>query len=1083
MPNTSLASGSIGQTLAGELRGRLESAVRSAREAAEAGATAALIRLGVADEEAPAHLEEAGRLLRRRLRAHARVLGDALSERGEQAVQHLVWEAAYEHWHRMLFARFLSERSLLIWEGGASVTLDECHDIAASDGKALGVRSGWELAGRLAERMLPQLFRADSPVLAIQFAPEHQQALERLLEALPQSVFLASDSLGWAYQFWQGRRKEEVNASQVKVGADELPPVTQLFTEPFMVEYLLHNSIGRQWQSLYPTLYERLPLKYLDTSVSDAGSNSPSAASIQDFSALKLLDPCCGSGHFLVAALHLLVPMRVLAEELSVREAVDAVLAQNLHGVELDPRCVEIAAFALALAAWSYPDEAGAPLGFRPLPELNVACAGVSARGRRGNSGDAPEPLLGSLFPMQFDDAAWERATRAQETSTDRDVEAEEQFIAAQGFARAASLLREQYDVVLTNPPFLGRGRMCDALRDFIETHFFEARHELGAAFLEYCLKLAKPEGQVGCVLQQSWLFAGNYAAHRRLLLERYRLRQVANLGEGAFRSVDAAGAFPSLVMFDNHTPSGDEQISVVDVAELRTADEKAGALVSAEATLLPFASVSARADFLVAVTQGADLPPLSDYATPYVGLQTSDYPRYCRYFWELPERTLEWEYMQESPEKTGSLTGLSSVFYWQEGNGDLMNSGLAYIRGQAAWGNKGVAVSRMRQLEAGLYLGNFYNQTTAALIPKDAAHLPALMAFCGSDEYTDAVHEIDRRICVANTALARVGFDLTHWQAEGQRLFPDGLPEPYTDDPTQWLFHGHPACATDPLQVAVLRLLGYVWPAESDDSLELSASTIALVERCTDLADHADDDGVVCLPAVRGEKPAHERLLNLLIAAWESRQPGSWSTSVLDNLLAEVGCSGRTLEVWLRDKFFEQHSRLFQHRPFIWHVWDGMADGFAALVNYHKLDGRLLDRLTHTYLGDWIRTQESGASNGVDGAEMRLSAARQLKAKLEAIAQGDAPLDIFVRWKALSQQPVGWTPDLNDGVRLNIRPFMKAEVLKHNRPPKLNVKWERDRGQEPVGTPWHSQFSGNRINDHHSTLVAKRAGGEIDRG
>ena len=89
---------------------------------------------------------------------------------------------------------------------------------------------------------------------------------------------------------------------------------------------------------------------------------------------LKILDPCCGSGHFLVAAFSMLVPMRMALEGLNATEAVDAVLRDNLHGLELDPRCVELAAFALALAAWTYP---GAE-GYRPLPELNLACSGLA---------------------------------------------------------------------------------------------------------------------------------------------------------------------------------------------------------------------------------------------------------------------------------------------------------------------------------------------------------------------------------------------------------------------------------------------------------------------------------------------------------------------------------------------------------------------------------------------------------------------------------------------------------------------------------------------------------------------------------
>jgi hypothetical protein len=230
-----------------------------------------------------------------------------------------------------------------------------------------------------------------------------------------------------------------------------------------------------------------------------------------------------------------------------------------------------------------------------------------------------------------------------------------------------------------------------------------------------------------------------------------------------------------------------------------------------------------------------------------------------------------------------------------------------------------------------------------------------------------------------------------------------------------------------------------------------------------------------VGLPSVRGEPAAHERLLKLLIASWETVQSGSWKPSILDKLLADADCAGKGLDVWLRDKFFEQHAKLFQHRPFIWHVWDGLKDGFAALVNYHQLDARKLDRLIHTYLGDWISHQETGARNGVDGASQRLAAAQDLQRRLKLIQDGEPPYDVFVRWKPLAQQPFGWNPDLNDGARLNSRPFVTAEVLRHIRKPKLNISWDKDRGKDVESSPWFKVFKGERINDHHLTLDEKR--------
>ena len=375
-------------------RNRLERTIKDARDTAEAAAQAALEQLGVREINPYSHLNESDRELRRHLRVHGRQLGDHRKPNGEQATDRLIEKIAYEHWHRMLFARFLAENNLLMYpdpDDPVAVTLEECEDLAADEGAA----NGWVLAARFAARMLPQIFRLDSPVFELVLPPEHQQKLERLVADLPLDVFTASDSLGWVYQFWQAKKKEEVNASEVKIGARELPAVTQLFTEPYMVSFLLDNSLGAWWAARRLTetdlqnagseeeLRQKasipgVPLEYLRFVRQEDGAWTPAAGTFdgwpEQLADLKTLDPCCGSGHFLVAAFQMLVPMRMERDGLSAREAVDAVLRENIHGLELDQRCVELAAFALALTAWKYPGTGG----YRVLPELNVACSGLA---------------------------------------------------------------------------------------------------------------------------------------------------------------------------------------------------------------------------------------------------------------------------------------------------------------------------------------------------------------------------------------------------------------------------------------------------------------------------------------------------------------------------------------------------------------------------------------------------------------------------------------------------------------------------------------------------------------------------------
>src|SRR3546814_7863873 len=176
-----------------------------------------------------------------------------------------------------------------------------------------------------------------------------------------------------------------------------------------------------------------------------------------------------------------------------------------------------------------------------------------------------------------------------------------------------------------------------------------------------------------------------------------------------------------------------------------------------------------------------------------------------------------------------------------------------------------------------------------AVLVPNDESIIPALWCYCSSDEYYSNVRKLDEKLGVTNATLAKVPFDLAYWQKVAAEQYPNGLPKPYSGDPAQWIFHGHPRLATDPLQVAIGRLAGYRWPAETDESMELADEAQTWIARCEQLSEHTDDDGIICLPSVRGEPPAHERLLNLLIAAWETVEPGSWKPAVLGKLLAEA--------------------------------------------------------------------------------------------------------------------------------------------------------------------------------------------------
>ena len=1194
------------------LRKQLERTIADARDVAETGARVALETLAVHHREPYPHMSEDQRTLRQRLRARARQLGDSRDPQARShEIGHLVHECAYEHWHGMLFSRFLAENQLLIEpELGVAVTLEECEELGKEEGA-----DKWTMAARFAHGMLPQVFRPDHPAFEVSMAREHRLKLEGLVEGLPPEVFAATDSLGWVYQFWQSRKKSEVNRSEVKVGADELPAVTQLFTEPYMVSFLLDNTLGAWWAS---RLLSEADLREADTEAAlrrkaavpgapldflrfvrsedtaEQESWRPAAGAFDSWPEhlgdLKVLDPCCGSGHFLVAALSMMVPMRMEREGLSVRDAVDEVLRDNLHGLEIDPRCVELAAFALALAAWTYPGAGG----YRPLPDMRLACSGLapnatkeqwielaqqaadaggmpadrnlfgvddnllSARLRksleelhelfekapeRGSLID-PRELKGDLFQHDYESVrSLFAAVLEHELITDEQAE---RAVTAQGMARAAELMAGSYHLVITNVPYLARGKQNETLQRFCEKQYPAAKNDLATVFLDRCFELCTEGGTASLVLPQNWLFLKSYRKLREKLLKTETWHLFARLGPKGFQTPMWDFNVQLLTLsHDNPRQHMGDRLSCgatasgmmygLDVSKSPTAAEKAAQLPNAQVQHIVQADQILNPDSAIVMGKVSHFPPINQVADVYYGSKPGQTARVTRVFWEvrLVDRG-HWRFMESSP-TTPHYSGKAEICLSQR---EIERQGIVEfgIRGSGAWNRTGVIFAKMSRLPSAVYVGEFYDDNTYTIVPKDPNDALAIYSFVESGQFLDHLRRVNQKLNVTRGLVDQVPFDLNHWTKVATERYPNGLPLPYSDDPTQWIFHGHPCGSvvwdetlkrtshgplrTEPtvLQVAVARLLGYRWPAEQDAVMELADEQREWVARCKELLSHADEDGIVCIPSVRGEPPAGDRLLGLLAAAFGD----AWNDGVLSKLLADAGSA--TLDDWLRHGFFDDHCKLFHHRPFVWHIHDGRRDGFHTLVNYHKLaEGggkgrRLLESLTYSYLGDWITRQEDGRKRGEGGADERLLAAIELQKRLAAILEGEPPFDIFVRWKPLKEQPVGWEPDINDGVRLNIRPFMADDIpggkkgagILRSRP---NLHWRKDRGKEPLTRgkrskppwledddwdpednkelrpreefPWfwrNGEFTGDRVNDLHLTMAHKqRARDEAD--
>ena len=1211
------------------LRNLLAKTIRQARRTGEAGARQALQSLAVDRAKPIESMALRDQSLRNRLRLRGQQAGDQWDRKtGVQQLDHLAHEVAYEHWHRMLFARFLAENRLLRHpEHGVDLSLEDCRELADDEGV-----DPWEYAARCAQEMLPQIFRQDDPVLELSLPPETRQEFERLLDELPEAVFTAPDSLGWTYQFWQAERKDEINRGGGKIGADELPAVTQLFTEHYMVLFLLHNTIGA-WRAGRiladrPDLaraaageeelrrsvrletgggYDFSYLRFVrgvregDEGNERTGPWRPASGSFPDWpreaASLRVLDPCCGSGHFLVEAFELLVRLRMAEERVSVEEAIRAVLRDNLFGLEIDPRCTQIAAFNLALAAWRM---AGEPID---LPPLSIACTGLApnaseaewrqlaesaedstglAKDRDLFGGDASlargplqegmvalhklfrrAPELGSLldpgslgsdlFRADFKSLAelLDIAIRQEKGSGGRD----ERAVAAAGMARAAEILQGRYTLVVTNVPFLARGKQGSGLRGFAESRHGDAKGDIATVFVSRIFGWLGEGGTQAVVTPQNWLFLKSYQKLRERLLKRRTWNLVARLGPGAFETISGHVVNPTLTILSAGHPKQAWEMTGITVAaacgrrELEpsgkaralaglSSDRDTGVRIGnpgqgnpTRGRLLQIDQESLRTGtHVVVLSPEAAGTRVRHHARAWQGLVTGDDARFLRRHWERIWDRDAWVGLQTAPRVPAFFSGRDTIIHWQQGHGELHDSPTAHNFPPASvLGRSGVAIQQMSGLLATVYTGSVFGPTVAPLIPVRNGLLPAFWSFCSSDGFCDAVRAVNPKINVTPGSFGDVPIDLDRWKKVAARQYPNGLPEPYSNDPTQWIFHGDPCLSVvwneetkridhgpprihaTVLHVAVARLLGYRWPAERDPSMRLAPEQRDLVDDCRAFDEFTDQDGIVCLSVARGEPNATDRLRALLAHA----DGDQWSTATERALLEATGPRPpKSLEDWLRDRFFQEHCKLFHNRPFIWHIWDGRKDGFHALVNYHRLAGpegkgrRTLESLTFAYLNEWIERQRTDQGEGVPGADGRLAAALDLQQQLQRIRTGEPPCDIFVRWRPLHEQGIGWEPDINDGVRLNIRPFMRAQLRKGSRAGagilrwKPNVSWKKDRGKEPEEPrppgdfPWFwgcpgggsegqrtdfsaapdAEFDGNRWNDLYYTRTVKEA-------
>ncbi|PKN56526.1 MAG: SAM-dependent methyltransferase [Deltaproteobacteria bacterium HGW-Deltaproteobacteria-14] len=633
--------------LLAELDAALDSAYLLAiADPAAAGLDAArAARRGLLDQA----LDDAARLHPPKARAAARA----------RARRDVVEEAAYTWLNRLVYLRLLEAAGLRAetvltggWGSRGYLAFRELAPALCTGDRTEGYATLLDLVFRDLALDLPGLF---GDVGTLRLVPMPPQTLRAVVEALDQRELAPcwhdDTTLGWIYQYWNDPEREALDAKLNgggKVEPWEIASKTQMFTERYMVEWLLQNSLGQTWLAMCekngwtaqvnapdPTRDGRSTLTDLAQRRAafrarrEAGAVAPDALmpiapGLEDrwkywveqplpadaashaparLSELRLLDPACGSGHFLVIAFDLLLALYEeeaahLGQAFDPEVAARHILEDNLHGVDLDPRAVQIAAAALLLAAWRVapgltvsrlglvathfrlgalpPDDpsrvalrealaAEAGLSGQVTDRLIETLAGVDHLGTLLRVDTAIDAVLRDSAPPRqggfldvLDGAAAAPARGPAPDADGLDPRARvlarlEAFLArhtggadlglrlhgdelAAG-VRFLRVVREgRYHLVVANPPYQGTAKLADA--DYVKAHYPRGKADLFAAFLERGLELCRPGGLSAMVTMRNWMFIKQYEALRKWLIEDNDLRLLGDFDRGAFEDI-----------------------------------------------------------------------------------------------------------------------------------------------------------------------------------------------------------------------------------------------------------------------------------------------------------------------------------------------------------------------------------------------------------------------------------------------------------------------------------------------------------------------------------------------------------------
>lgn len=539
-------------------------------------------------------------------------------------------------------------------------------------------------------KVLPQLFEAeqDYTELLLNISYTDQDGLiYKLVHDIPEDNFDVNavdeegkpvgqvEIIGWLYQYYNTEPKNETFAllkKNVKITKERIPSATQLFTPDWIVRYMVENSLGRLWYEGHP---ESADLKeawkyYLDEAQQEEAVQAELAKLKEEYAKLrpediKVIDPCMGSGHILVYAFDVLMQIYTQMGYTD-KDAALSILENNLYGLDIDKRAFQLAYFAVLMKARQYHkfilkkqpqchiyaiaesndinmkhlayfgaqlDELAKPVALNQMQELIATLHDAKEYGSIISVADYDWELL-HQFAAEFD------ISGEMNLFDSFGIEATQQRL--QELVAVGEVLAQKYEVVVTNPPYMGGGSMSAKLSNFVKTNFADSKSDLFAIFMEVCHKMNAENGYQAMITQHAWMFLSSFEK-LRAKIQKLDIVNMVHLGSRAFEEIGGEVVQTTSFIFANkHMDNYKgtycrlvEPITQVGKEEMFLAKENRYVACSGNFSEIPGAPVAywVSDNFKKSFSDGIKIKSLGR-AT--LGMRTGDNERFLRLWFEI---------------------------------------------------------------------------------------------------------------------------------------------------------------------------------------------------------------------------------------------------------------------------------------------------------------------------------------------------------------------------------------------------------------------------------------------------------------